>query len=81
MFAQEAVVHSSFAYRIEAIRLLGVVLAVDRSIHAKNSYDVDIAENKLRSWLLNLPASKHEVVSVDGKIDEMLFQAHMIFNG
>lgn len=80
VFASEAIVHSSFAYRIEAIRLLGTVLALDRTIYGSDNHEVETVEASLSSWLLCLPTSKHEVLSIDGKLDEMLFQAHMIFN-
>lgn len=80
MFASKDTLHSSFAYRIEAIRLLGTVLGVDRSMYVSNGQDVEMVEASLGSWLLCLPASKHEILGIDGKLDEMLFQAHMIFN-
>ena len=80
MFAQEDIIYSSFAYRIEAIRILGKVLAVDFSIYASDSHDIETLEASLSSWLFCLPVSKQDFLSAEGKVDEMIFQAHMIFN-
>jgi len=32
----------------------------------------------LVNWRLHLPDSKKDLISSDGQLDEMLFQAHMI---
>lgn len=80
VFASHEIAFSSFAYRIEAIRLLGTILAVGQTARAEDNDRVESIDASLTSWLLNLPYSKREVVDQDVKIDEMLFQAHMIIN-
>lgn len=32
----------------------------------------------LVNWKFHLPASKKELITAEGQLDEMLFQAHMI---
>ena len=80
VFASHEVAFSSFAYRIEAIRLLGTILAVGQTARAEDNDRVEAIDASMTSWLLNLPYSKREVIDQDGRIDEMLFQAHMIIN-
>lgn len=79
-FANDDIIGSSFAYRVEAIRILGTVLGVDRSMYAPNNDEFEAIAASLSSWLLCLPPSKREILDQEGKIDEMLFQAHMIVN-
>src|SRR5690606_32511625 len=38
----------------------------------------DAADTSLVNWALHLPEAKKELVGKDRKIDEMLFQAHMV---
>lgn len=79
-FFSKDIVYSSFAYRVDAIRILGTILKLDRSIYARDSNDTEAIEASLNSWLLCLPAAKRELLDCEGKADEMLFQAHMIIN-
>ncbi|PWW72308.1 hypothetical protein C7212DRAFT_354685 [Tuber magnatum] len=69
-FAAEQIVFSSFAYRIDAVRILGQVLAATS----------DAADASLVNWGLHLPDCKKELVGKDCRVDEMLFQAHMVIN-
>ena len=72
---------SSFAYRIEAARLLGAVLALDPSSRLENEPAVETADAGLVAWFRRLPASKHESMwEDDTTFDEMLFQAQMIIH-
>lgn len=70
---------SSYTYRIEAVRVLGKVLQAGQSFESSDPY-VDAADASLVNWGLYLPESKKELVGRDMKVDEMLFQAHMIVN-
>lgn len=79
-FFSQHIVHSSFAYRVEAVRILGTILQLDRSVYARDSNETTAVEASLNSWLLLLPPAKREVLSCEGQVDEMLFQAHMIIN-
>ncbi|KAF3915913.1 hypothetical protein AA313_de0204455 [Arthrobotrys entomopaga] len=70
---------SSYAYRVEAVRILGQVLACGGSENPDDPR-VDSADTSLVNWMLHLPGNKKELVDKDGKVDEMLFQAHMVIN-
>lgn len=37
-------------------------------------------DTKLVSWTLNLPKEKQQLVGDGGKVDELLFQAHVLIN-
>jgi len=78
-FAAEQIVFSSFAYRVDAVRILGQVLAVGQNSNPEDLM-ADAADASLVNWGLHLPDSKKELVGKDGRIDEMLFQAHMVIN-
>ncbi|KAN0075158.1 hypothetical protein V8E54_007769 [Elaphomyces granulatus] len=78
---------SSFAYRIEAMRLLGTVLDLlgtvldlPPSSRLENELDVETVDAGLVAWFRRLPASKHESMWDDDAFDEMLFQAQMIIH-
>lgn len=76
-FATEEVVYSSFTYRIDAVRILGRILAVSRVDH----FDFQAVEGVdacLINWTLHLPELKRQLVGKNGEVDEVLFQAHMI---
>ncbi|TGZ77021.1 hypothetical protein EX30DRAFT_352195 [Ascodesmis nigricans] len=87
-FADEpGTVFSSFAYRVEAVRILGQVLAAGGGATGIAGEDwemrVEAAEASLVNWGLHLPAEKRELVrdtAKGGGVDEMLFQAHMVVN-
>ncbi|KAI5800163.1 hypothetical protein DFH27DRAFT_623391 [Peziza echinospora] len=101
-FADEPVSFSSYAYRVEAIRILGQVLSCSQPLPptsppppnsppgssalqstSNNVQSIpdgraDAADASLVNWALHLPDDKKELVGKDRKVDEMLFQAHMI---
>jgi hypothetical protein len=72
---------SSFAYLVDAVRCLGRVLVVNGidwtqdAAYAHRSFDN--ADTALMNWDLHLPETKREIISIDGKMDEVLFTAHM----
>ncbi|KAK2746545.1 hypothetical protein FQN55_005531 [Onygenales sp. PD_40] len=72
------VVFSSFAYLIDASRILGTALAVGSD--AGNPVDpaVDHADSGLVAWAFHLPDVKQEMVTKKGKVDPILFLAHML---
>ncbi|KAF8444351.1 hypothetical protein BDZ91DRAFT_156825 [Kalaharituber pfeilii] len=76
-FSDEALEFSSYAYRVEAIRILGQVLACGHN-NDPDDPRADAADASLVNWALHLPDEKKELVGKDRKVDEMLFQAHMI---
>lgn len=77
LFADEEIQFSSFAYRIEAVRILSRVIAIAGTdeVHVDQIQAVD---NALAGWVHHLPATKSDMVNSFGDVDEMLFQAHMI---
>lgn len=90
-FAAENTVFSSFAYRVEAVRILGQVLAVSSATapqlpHQQGQQEPvedprsDAADASLVNWGLHLPDKKKELVNKERRVDEMLFQAHMVIN-
>lgn len=79
----EPTIFSSFAYLIDAIRVLGKVFEVARLAKTFNFSPemVDVVDTYLCNWRANLPACKIDIVQPNGVIDEVLFQAHMVNNG
>jgi hypothetical protein len=72
---------SSFTYLIDAIRTLGKVFECARLDSTFEYHAVDVVDQYLCNWRLHLPPSKSDIVSNDGRVDEVLFQAHMVHNG
>ncbi|KAL7809280.1 hypothetical protein V8C26DRAFT_412156 [Trichoderma gracile] len=71
---------SSYAYLIDATRILGITLAAGDCAN-KSAYSlVKNAEANLMSWDLHLPRSKRDPVRPDGTVDEILFKAHMVIH-
>jgi hypothetical protein len=82
VFESEETSYSSFAYRIDAIRLLGKVLSIPQAIEdAEGIADAsfDYIDASLANWELRLPPSKRNPMDRAGFVDEMLFQAHIIW--
>ncbi|CAD0113543.1 unnamed protein product [Aureobasidium uvarum] len=77
LFADEEIQFSSFAYRIEAARILARVLSVAGT---QNEDQVQVVDNALAGWIHSLPQAKVDVVNVYNTVDEMLFQGHMIIH-
>lgn len=77
-FAKDEVIYSSAAYRIEAVRILGTIVGLGDSPYEADSDRVEAADASLNGWFLHLPPSKQEVLNQEGKVDEILFQAHVI---
>jgi hypothetical protein len=80
-FAPTETTFSSFAYLIDAIRILGKVFECARLDAQFEYHAVDVVDTYLVNWRLHLPASKIEIVDEQGVIDEVLFQAHMVNGG
>ena len=79
VFVDDETDFPSFCYRIEAIQLLGRVMAVGGDASGKED-QVEGIDLALAGWSYHLPPAKREVLTNDGTIDEMLFQAFMIVN-
>ncbi|KAL7906349.1 N-terminal binuclear Zn cluster-containing/DNA binding domain-containing protein [Trichoderma velutinum] len=68
---------SSFAYRILCGRNLGRFMRTP-PIYGPDDENLERIENLLTNWRLHLPEDKRDSLTADGKLDEMMFQAHMM---
>ena len=55
-------------------------MALDVDIENPVEPDLIAADTRLVYWALHLPASKRLQVEDRGEVDEILFQAHMLYN-
>lgn len=76
-FMDEDAPFSSFAYRIDAIHRSGLISEAI-SCNTLDPVKMARADTGLANWYLQLPESKRSPIDHHGKLDEMLFQAHMI---
>ncbi|KFY00628.1 hypothetical protein O988_03202 [Pseudogymnoascus sp. VKM F-3808] len=72
----DIVIFSSFAYRIAAISNLVRILAIPKPIFPDDPL-ITKTDAYLVNWSLHLPSTKRILIE-DGRVDEMIFQAHMI---
>ncbi|KAM5345352.1 hypothetical protein ACJ41O_011214 [Fusarium nematophilum] len=68
---------SSFAYRVQCARNLGKFMRVP-PIFGPDDENLARIETLLTNWRLHLPESKRDALYKDGRLDEMMFQAHMM---
>lgn len=80
VFADEERDFSSYSYRIEAVRILGRVVATQDMVEGQQDH-VEAIDARIASWFHHLPESKSELMRPDGSVDEIMFQATMIVNG
>ncbi|KAH1520393.1 hypothetical protein KXX06_008639 [Aspergillus fumigatus] len=80
IFADEERDFSSYTYRIEAVRILGRVVAIQEMLEGQEDH-VEAVDARINSFFHHLPESKAELLRPDGSVDEMMFQAKMIANG
>lgn len=78
-FSGEDQEFSSFAYRILCARNLGKFMRVP-PIFGPDDENLARIEALLTNWRLHLPESKKDALYKDGKLDEMMFQAHMMLH-
>lgn len=70
---------SSFAYRILCGRNLGKFMRTP-PIFGPEDENLARIEILLTNWRLHLPLAKRDALQRNGKLDEMMFQAHMMLN-
>lgn len=80
VFAEEDRDFSSYCYRIESIRILGRVVAMQQMTEGQQDR-VEEIDARIGSWGHHLPEYKEELLRPDGSVDEIMFQATMILNG
>ncbi|KAK6858706.1 C6 transcription factor [Apiospora arundinis] len=68
---------SSFAFRVEAVRILSMVLNSNEEIFSSKRL---AAEAAISSWLLSLPEEKRDGLEADGEVDEVMSCALMIIH-
>ena len=68
---------SSFAYRVQCGRNLGKMMRTP-PMFGPDDENLAKIETLLTNWRLHLPASKRDALQKNGKLDEMMFQAHMM---
>lgn len=79
-FADEDIDFSSFCYRVAAVRTLGRIISITNGkIVPKMSLHREV-ELLLENLALHLPKQMQTILGVNGEIDEMLFQTHMILH-
>lgn len=79
-FAEEEYEYSSFAYRIEAARLWGSIILTTEKDKATCEEQVSVLDISLAHYFVSLPPSKRTIEEHSGKVDEVLFSAHMLIN-
>lgn len=70
---------SSFAYKVEAIRILTNIIDLGNDSFISQS-QIDAAATSIASFWMSLPANKRDVICRSGKTDEVLFCAHMLIS-
>ncbi|POR37884.1 Uncharacterized protein TPAR_01909 [Tolypocladium paradoxum] len=78
-FSDEDREFSSFAYRILCGRNLGKFMRTP-PIFGPEDENLARIEALLTNWRLHLPQTKRDALQKDGKLDEMMFQAHMMMH-
>ncbi|KHO00655.1 glucoamylase [Metarhizium album ARSEF 1941] len=68
---------SSFAYRVLCARNLGKLMR-SPAFFGPEDENLGKIETLLTNWRLHLPPSKRDALQKNGKLDEMMFQAHMM---
>ena len=71
---------SSYALRLEAVGILGRVLAANAPAAGLPSEAHQALDGRLSTWTSTLPDTKSHPIRSDGSCDELLFQAHMIIH-
>ncbi|KAJ6780038.1 hypothetical protein PWT90_01210 [Aphanocladium album] len=81
-FDEEDRPFSSFAYLIGAVKCatLAKAASLKGDPQKKPSDILHVVDSVLDSWMLLLPKSKKQVMSRNGDIDELMFQAHLLIH-
>ena len=79
-FAGGELKFSSFAYLVDVGHIVGTILALGTEPRGAFEPDVVSADARLMNWILYLPKDKQLVVEDPGKVDEVMFQAIMLYN-
>ncbi|KAI9923940.1 hypothetical protein AWENTII_008323 [Aspergillus wentii] len=75
-YGENQQIFSSFAYRVDTVRVLGMVLEINHSLEIDVQNKVETADASLAASLMHLPSSQHDVYGTAS--EEMTFQIQMI---
>lgn len=80
--AQESTSFSSFAYLIGAVRCAALAISVAPKVAASEDSPQILqgADSVINGWLLLLPKGQKQVMSKNGEVDELMFQAHLLIH-
>lgn len=78
-FAGEEVVFSSFTYLIDLGQILGSLLSLGTEAGELFEPGAVAADASLMNWLLYLPKQKR-LLGEFSQVDQVLFQAHLVYN-
>jgi hypothetical protein len=81
-FFEEEVTFSSFAYLIGAVRCAAFAISTSPKNATKQDSEhmIQSADSVIDAWTLLLPRAQKPVMKKDGRIDELMFQAHMLIH-
>ena len=79
VFSDEEQVFSSYSYRVEAMRILQQVVAIQHMVQGQKD-QVEAVVARIASYFHHLPESKAELIGPDGTVDEMMFQVLLTRN-
>lgn len=71
---------SSFAHLIAVCRMFAIVLRLKDIKNYPRDEDISRADVKIQNWRMHLPSDKTQMLLADGRVDEILFQAHCACN-
>ncbi|OJJ66089.1 hypothetical protein ASPBRDRAFT_138635 [Aspergillus brasiliensis CBS 101740] len=81
-FGPKNIRFSSFAYLIGAVQCAAFALTTTSKIPAEecSTHITQAADCSLDGWRLLLPPDHKQVMDVTGKVDELMFQAHLLIH-
>jgi hypothetical protein len=79
-FYDETSSFTSFTYRILAARNINLLLNLDQTSYSDNTERVASFDLVLNNWFLHLPDNKKIPLDAEGRVDQMMYQAHLIAN-
>lgn len=65
---------------IDLAHIAGTIIALGSEPRGTFEPDVISADAKLMNWIMYLPREKQLLVEDSGKVDEVMFQAIMLYN-
>jgi len=79
-FLGEEVISSSVTYLVDALRIASSIMPSKNQPFSPGSQIIAVADAKLVKLFLYLPEFRHEAVKDNGKVDQIMFKAHVGIN-